>query len=45
MLTRTPLNLALDVLSTDLAHLIKIVEDGGLDGYHKFRADRVHAIV
>ena len=29
----TAADLALDVLSTDLDHLIKIVEDGGLDGY------------
>jgi hypothetical protein len=29
----TAADLALDVLSTDLDHLIKIVEDGGLEGY------------
>ena len=29
----TAVDLALDVLSTDLDHLIKIVEDGGLDAY------------
>ena len=29
----TAVDLALDALSTDLDHLIKIVEDGGLDGY------------
>ena len=29
----TAADLALDVLSTDLDHLIKIVEDGGLSGY------------
>src|SRR3954470_15398346 len=29
----TPLDHALDALSTALDHLVKVVEDGGLDGY------------
>jgi Domain of unknown function (DUF222) len=31
----TPVDHALDQLSTSLDHLIKVVEDGGLDGYDK----------
>ena len=29
----TPVDLALDAFSTGLAHLVKVVEDGGLDHY------------